>query len=387
MKCKYCNREIKDGAKFCSYCGKSQEAPQTTRTDTGKRTSKTPIIIISVLLLICAVGVGVFALRGLGGNHAKKKDGLFDFGGSQTKENSLTDYLEYIGTEFEELPDSFEREVTHEFEDYDYIEAKKDVEYAGIEGEVIFYGYDIKNDAPESELALPTEITSVNWVPKEQDAETKDELIEQMNKDYGEYDGKEIHTIKDRQSDPSGETEILKYTYYYWDAHEEWDYDVSLEMAESMNGSIENADIWRIGISPCIGEPDSEYLKPLHKIEKACEDKDTELMEEAFSDAFYESTDITNEEVVEMMEEMQDSTSEIKISFDVKNTERLSATWGFMTLFIEYGVTEKVQDVREKYIVDADLIMSTDGEEETGELTIIVGKDKGTWKILSWEIL
>lgn len=387
MKCRFCNREIKDGSKFCSYCGKSQEAPQAFQTEKKKRTSKMPIIIISVLLLICAVGAGVFALNRLGGNHAEKKDGLFDFGGSQTKENSLTEYLEYIGTEFEELPDSFEREVTYEFEAYDSVEAKKDVEYAGIEGEIVFFGYNIKNNASETGLKLPTEISSVSWRPKEKDTETQEKLVEQMNKDYGEYEGKEIHTIKDRQSDPGGEIEMLKYTYYYWNAGEGWDYDVSLEMAESGDIDTDDAGIWRIGISPCIGEPDSEYLNPLHKIEKACEDKDTELMEEAFSDAFYESTDTTNEEVVEMMEEMQDSTSKVKVSFDVKNTERLSATWGFMTLYLEYGVTEKVEDVREKYIVDADLIMSTDGEEETGELTIIVGKDEGTWKIISWEIL
>ncbi|MCI8638157.1 MAG: zinc ribbon domain-containing protein [Coprococcus sp.] len=391
MKCQFCNREIKDGAKFCSFCGKPQEAPQAPhlQTDKEKHTSKKPMMIAMVIvLLFCAVGAGVFVLSRPGGNHTEKKDGMFDIGGGQAKENSLTQYLEYIGTEFEELPDSFEREVLNEFDEFDYVWATKAEEYAGLEGKVCFYGYDIKDDAAKDEWDLTTEISGVSWMPEKQDEESVERLIKQINKDYGEYDNKEIHTIKDRQTDSSMEIEMMEYTCYFWAAQGEWDYDIELEIVDELDIGVEDSGMWRMHITPCIGEPDTEYLKPLHKMEQAYEERDTELMEEVFSDIFYENTNITREEVMEMMEELQDSASEHKISFDVKNAEILSSTWGFTVLNREYGITgDGLEDVREKYLIDAELVMNKDGEEEKGEVTLVVGKEKGEWKIIFWEIL
>ena len=72
MKCKYCGRELREGATFCDGCGGQVVAetvtePVINNQTPNKGSSKTIIIVIAVLALIL-IAVGIFLLSGNGGS-------------------------------------------------------------------------------------------------------------------------------------------------------------------------------------------------------------------------------------------------------------------------------------------------------------------------------
>ena len=67
MKCKYCNSEIKENAKFCPYCGKEVVYGKRVGPNKSGRSSKTWLWILGVILLFVIVGGVWYSSGGVSG--------------------------------------------------------------------------------------------------------------------------------------------------------------------------------------------------------------------------------------------------------------------------------------------------------------------------------
>lgn len=368
MICPSCHREIPDDAKFCKYCGKEQNTSEKQKKKGGK------MGILAVLLLICVViaGAGVFAYHLLSGGSGSS-------GGGKMKKNVFTEYLEYMGTDFTELPDSFEVEQLIDTGDYEMLGARMEMEYAGVEGQIQFIGYHIYED---QELNLPEKIQGMSWLFAE-DEEEAVQVLEQMEKDYGEYDGEETHDMSDYLG--------TEYTMYYWSNRGDENYDITLML---INSEDEEAEInYYLSIVPCYGDSDADYAAPIETFEQACRDRDVELLGEAFADAYLKEEDYDPEvsdgrkDITEDLAGAFFGDDDDEVHIEIEGKEKLSSSYAATILVREYDISISVlANLTEAYVVDTVLTRNPDAEGDDGEFfTIIVGKYKGDWKIIHLE--
>lgn len=400
MKCQFCQKEIADGTKFCKYCGKEQQAVPSSgnycpacgaansanaafcagcgaplaqpggmrrknteagkQKDGGKGIGKKVVLVLVIIAIV--LGAAALVIRFLMGGTSNGK----------LSKNAFTKYLEYIGTEFAELPDSFETETLTETEMYDVMAAESEVTYAKLDGVIRFIGYEPADGVTWKELEEiftagdPRTIKSVSWTPEEFGADTEEQILEQLVKDYGEYDGKEKHTVPDGSGG-----NLLKYTFYYWS---EGNYDIEFVLLEAPDGYGVIDTPGYVSIASCEGESDSEYRKPLEKFEQAVKENDVETWKEAFSDSFIEEID--DEEIEELLAKASE------VSFDIQEAEKLEKGYQMMILVNEFELpVSDVTDVTEAYWVEAEAKADVDGETETDTMQFILGKKNGEWKI------
>lgn len=413
MKCQFCQKEIADGTRFCRYCGREQQNmsasgghcpncgavnppgaafcakcgsrvsqsyghqqqqnPSAAVGKVGKRNKKGSgkgtgwkiFLILLIALVVIAAAVFVFRMFTGGGSEGKMKKNVF------------AKYFEYMGMKFDELPDSFEIDTLAETDTCILKIAETEEEYAKIDGVVHFIGYEPVDGVTWEEvdetftIRPPRKIASFSWVPDEFDEDIEDQILDQLIKDYGEYDGKEKHTM--RHSD---DEEYLKYTFYYWSNRGDDQYDIEFVMMEPINDAVSVATPNWVSFSQCEGESDSEYMKPLELLEQAVKEGDAEAFAEAFSEWFLEENGMDEREIEESLEHME------KISFDVQKVEKLQKSYQTAILMEELEVDPSaLADVTDTYVIEAEMETETDGEKETVEAQIVVGKQDGEWKI------
>ncbi len=414
MKCQVCGKEIPEQSKFCRYCGRAQQVPaaadhfqQKPEKKKGLGAVVCVIAVLAVLALLTGAGFFVFrsltgggntkgTTTGQGGRREKQRDEEEDDeedreeeekegddrgegeeekdreteGSSKSRKRSgLNSYLTYMGTKFENLPESFEREIAVETEGFSVILAKEDVRYAGIDGKMIIEGFEFSDEDLRETMKGAEMVGLVYWQPDETSQEDMEKILEQMIEDYGEYDGSVAHhTIKNRNL---GE-EMGEYTLYYWDNPEGDRYDIQLFC---LDGECS------VGLGACEGEDDSRYLKPIEEMAEAFKNGDIDALEDVLAEEFFISMGMTRADLEHEFE------GTARIVIDVKGVERLPWHNGLSVLMMEYEIAADYESglVNHIYFIDAMLKQTAGEDTEETPIRFITAKKDGKWKILHWE--